>query len=256
MCKKILTCVTGVFLMMTGIQSANAQQPGAPRPLIEIYGCNFVGNNDMNDLLTVTARWNAWADRHEQTGYTAIILSPYFFSADLGYDAVWMGVYPDGATMGAGQSVWLAEGQDMQAEFDSVASCDTHQHFVGLVVHEPEGGPPPATGGLIAFQNCKLHHGRRVPEAMAASTQWSEYLAEMGFEGLSGLLVPVAGETGDADYNFKRIFGFRDVAAYGKMLDIITSGGVTRANELFENLMDCDSNRIYVSNRVRAPAAN
>lgn len=234
-------------------QSVTAQEDAPmPTPVVEIFGCNFNDGNDMEDLLAVTARWNAWADRNDSTDYTAFIAVPYLYSDQLTFDALWIGGWPNGAAMGAGEALWFTEGQDLAADFDAVADCSVHAQFAEVVIHAPEGAPP--ENGLAAFSDCSVREGRTVPEAITALTQWSEYLADRGHDMFSAILFPLAGESSEADYMFKAVDGFQSVEAYGAFVDTYTGGGFTRADELFGRLLDCNSPRLYMLDLVRQAA--
>jgi len=256
--KLLCLLVIGACAVLCGLNSANAQAPApaaAPAGIAEIYACNFNDNKHMSDLLAVAGRWSAWADRHNMTDYNALIMQPYVYSPDITYDALWVGAWPSGAAMGAGEATWFAEGKDLQAQFDAVADCGSHAHYATIPMRTP-AGPPPTTGGLVSFEDCKLHEGRTIPEAIAAGRQWLEYLAGMGSDTFSVLLIPLAGQTKDANFAFKVVTGFGSVQAYGKYLDVYTGGGFRKADELFGRLLDCDSARVYTSNRIRSAAAN
>ena len=52
-----------VLTITTAVAQQNAA-PMPPTPVIEIFGCKFNANKGINDLHSVTARWNAWADKN------------------------------------------------------------------------------------------------------------------------------------------------------------------------------------------------
>ena len=242
-------CAT-VLILDTAVGQEEAP---TPTPVIEIFGCTYNDGNDMEDLLAVTARWNAWADRNEIDDYTAILFTPYLYSGQLTYDVLWLGAWPNGTAMGAGEAVWFAEGGDLGDDFDAVVDCSAHAQFAEVVIREP-GGPPPE-GGMAAFQDCTVHDGRTVPEAIEAVTEWSSYLAENGSEPFSAILFALAGESPEADYTFKAVEGFESIEAYGQFVDVYTRGGFQRAEDLFGRLLTCDSPRLYRIDPVRLPPA-
>ncbi len=110
-----------------------------------------------------------------------------------------------------------------------------------------------AAGGLI-------HYVARDEEGGAGGRQGvkgaPERLPEHGIEADHYVLFPAFGERSDAKYDFKWVTT-RTWDAFGKSYDQYgTGGGWMKARELFEGLLDCDSSRVYVSERVRrlAPA--
>ena len=252
--KTLLGCgAIAAFAALGLANDAAAQQQPGPLGVVEIFACNFVGASDMEDLLSVAERWNDCADDRDVTDYTAFILTPYLFSDDVTFEVGWLGAYPNGAAMGAGQAQWLTEGTDLAADFEEVVDCDSHSQFAAANIRMPPGGPPEA-GGLLGFRNCTLHEGRIAQEVGPAIAQWGNYLAENGHDGFDGMLFPVAGERPDATYHFKTVHGFSSPVAYGEFMDIVTGGGLQVAQNLFGRLMDCDSPRIYAMTNVRVSA--
>ena len=249
------------LLMMTActmflyVSAVSAQDDG-PTGLAEIYGCNYIGNSDMDDLLAVTERFNSWADANNMTDYTAIIHSPFIYSDQLTLDVLWVGISQNGASAGAGDALWLSAGQEVQADFDEVVNCSSHTQYAILPINTPSAPPAEVANGpgLVTYSDCAVHDGRTVPEAMEALGQWSEYLAENGHDTFSGILFALAGQRDDVDYNFKEVRTFPDAEAYGRYVDIVTAGGFLRADELFGRLLDCDNPRVYVTNQVRQAA--
>ncbi len=252
--KRIALPIIGACAAFCLVQGASAQQAEpAPTPIVEVYGCTFTGNNDLADFQAVATRWSAWADRRNVMDYTSFILTPFLFSAQLEYDVLWLGAWPTGAAMAAGQAQWIAEGGEVADAFEAITDCAIHQQFAEVVIRQPQAPPP--ENGVASFTDCKLHEGRIAPEANTAAGQWAEYLVQNGSDLFTAFLFPLAGESDEADYDFKIVEGFADLAAYGQTTDIVTRGGFMRAAELFDRLMDCDSPRVYLLDRVRLAAA-
>ncbi len=252
--KKILALLGAAIAAILLLASPVSAQQNAPMPtpVIEIYGCNFKGNNTMANLRTVAARWNTWADRNNVKDYTAFIATPYLHSPDLTYDALWLGGWPNGAAMGAGESLYFTKGEEIAAGFDAAVECSGHAQYAEVVIRQPQGPPP--QDGVAVFRDCTVREGRTVPEAIAALTQWGEYLAGRGTDPFSALLFGLAGLAGDAKFTFKSIEGFDSIQAYGKYTDVYTGGGFLRAEELLDRLLDCNSARVYTLSRVRLAA--
>jgi hypothetical protein len=236
------------------VSSMAAAQQGAPMPtpIVEIYSCNFRANKTMNDLHAVTARFNAWADKNKMTDYTAFIVTPMLHGADRKNDALWLGAWPNGTSMGVDEALYATQGREIDAAFDSVANCESHAQYAEVVVHQPQ--TPPPEHGVAMFTDCTLRSGRTVPEALAALGQWSEYVASKGSPPFSAVLFALAGLPNDAHYTFKAVDGFDSMQAYGKYLDMYTAGGFMRAEELLDRVMDCNSARVYGLERVRLAA--
>lgn len=255
--KKIASSCIGMCAVLLSIHDASAQEQGAPTPtpIIEVFGCNFVNNSDMGDWNALATRFNAWADRNNLKDYTAFTMTPYVHSDQLTYDVLWLGAFPNGAAMGADEALYFARGADIDAAFGAIVDCSIHQHFAELNLREPQG-PPPETDGIASFSDCKVGDGRTVDEAIEALGEWNDYLTERGSDLFSAMLFPLAGESDEADYTFKLVEGFASIEAYGRDIDVYTSGGFRRADELLGRVIDCDSPRLYRLNRVRLAAAD
>src|SRR5689334_6960208 len=98
LCTRVGIAAVLALLAATGAQAQ--QNEPAPTPVVEIYPCTYRANNDIDNLHTVTARFNTWADRNKDNSYTAFLATPYAHSADLEADVLWLGGWPNGAAMG------------------------------------------------------------------------------------------------------------------------------------------------------------
>jgi hypothetical protein len=221
---------------------------------IEIYGCNYQQGNDMGDLMSVVDDWNEWADERGIANYEASVLTPYLFSPAMSYDVLWLGVYSSEEDMGEIQTDWLANGQEMNAEFGQVVDCDAHMLFAGAPTHIP-AGPEVQNDGmvdLLLFQDCSLINESSPIEALAAHGQWGDFMAENGSDVFMGAMFPVAGENPSADYNYKAVANFSSAEAWGEYLSTMIPGGLQRAGQIFGRVTQCDAPRLYTSVLVRA----
>lgn len=244
--------VTSALSVATGAQ-AQQDQP-EPTPVVEIFPCTYRGDNDVDNLRTVSTRFNTWADRNNMTNYTAFMATPYAYSAELEADVLWLGGWPNGTAMGVGETRWLSEGGEVAAAFDAVVECNSHSLYAEVIVNQPSG-PPPENGGIAMFEDCTVREGRTADEAIGALMQWAEYTKGRGSDAFSAVLFPLAGLENDADYSFKLVTGFNSMEAFGKGVDMYTGGGFMRAEQLFGRLLDCNSARVYTLERVRLAAA-
>jgi hypothetical protein len=219
---------------------------------MEIYGCTFRDGQGMAQLTHVADRWNAWMDKTGQNDYWAYILMPFFHSSDFPFDVLWAGGWPSGAAMGTGLERWLTEGVELAAEFSRVVDCSGHTNFAVMDLTRTADSPPPPASGPVAFSDCKVAEGRQFAEAMKAVQDWIAYEREQGITADHFMLFPAYGESSDAKYTFKWVTT-STWAELGKGYDQYgNGGGWQKGMELFGGLLDCDSSRLYQSNRVRA----
>jgi hypothetical protein len=207
---------------------------------------------DMGDFRAAATRFNAWADRHTVKDYTAFVATPYVFSEDLKYDALWIGGWPNGAAMGANEALYITQGQEVANAFDSAADCSSHAQYAEVVQRQPAGPPP--MNGVALFSDCKVHDGRTVPEALDGIKKYADDTASHGSDVFVAALFPLGGQTNDADFNFKVVVGYGSMQAFGEATDVYTGGGFLREEELLGRLVRCNSPRVYTLERVRQAA--
>jgi hypothetical protein len=251
--KKAIALVGALVLSLALFSNGEAQQNAMkPTPIVEINACNFRDNMDMGDVRAAATRFNAWADRHTVKDYTAFMATPFVFSADLTYDTLWIGASPNGAAMGAGETLYMTQGQEVASAFESALDCSSRALYAEVVQRRP-AGPPPANG-VALFSDCKVHDGRTVPEALDAIKKYADDAASHGSDMFVAALFPLGGQTNDADFDFKVVEGYGSMQAFGEAIDVYTGGGFLRAEELLARLVDCNSPRVYTLERVRQAA--
>jgi hypothetical protein len=250
----MLTGTVALLAAMTTTPAfAQPNAPPAPTPAVEIFGCKFNANKGMNDLHSVTARWNAWADKNKMTDYTAFIATPFLRSADRQDDVLWIGAWPNGAAMARDSALSATkEGRDIDAAYDAVGKCASHSLYAEVLIRRPKSPPP--ENGVAMFRDCTVHDGRTVEEAISALGQVGEYMAGRGSDTFSAILFALAGLPNDAHYTFKQVIGYGSMDAFGKDVDVYTAGGFMRVDELLGRIIDCNSPRVYTLERVRQAA--
>ncbi len=242
----VLFCLMAVSAPVAFAQE-DAEEPATPsiNP-IEIYACSFNEGQTMDDLMRVTADWNAWMDAEGQDDYWAVTLMPLYHSTEIDFDIAWVGGWPDGATMAAGTEFWITKGGEHQKAYERVVDCDEHVNFAVLDVQ-----PYSFQTGPVEFSNCTVKEGKSFPDALAAVNQWVAYQGENGIVQGHFLLFPAFGESSDADYSFKWVT-VSSYETFGRAYDQFgTGGGWRKSQELFGEVLDCDSSRVYHGTPVR-----
>ena len=234
-------------------QEAKKEGGGMSIRPMEIYTCSYRDGKGYADVKGAAAKFNSWMDATGQHDYWAFLLTPYYRSDQQNFDVLWAGGWRTGADMGRSLERWIREGGEAAAAFDAAVTCDTNTNFALM---DLSAAPKPPDSGPVEFSNCTIKEGRKFEDSLAAVRAWVAYEKEHGIEADHYVLFPAFGERSDAKYDFKWVTT-RTWDAFGKSYDQYgTGGGWMKARELFEGLLDCDSSRVYVSERVRrlAPA--
>ena len=96
------------------------------RAAMESWACNYVEGKGHDDLMKVAAKWDKWASKNNPAPYAAWVLTPVFATFEEVPESVWIGFSPTSADLGANADAWLAEGGDLNDEFNSVVKCGAH----------------------------------------------------------------------------------------------------------------------------------
>lgn len=229
---------------------AAAQLPPALIRPIEILTCDFAPGKGRADLDTVATELNRWMADSGAPGYDAYALFPLVHSADVDFDLAWVGVWPDGATMGESMAHYFAQGGQLAPIFDAAMSCRDNRNFSVLTVREPA-----AEGfGPVEVSTCTLRLGAVLDDALAAVKEWVDHTGTIGSSAAHWLLFPAYGESSDANYTFKWAVGYESFEDFGRDYDQLTNGSaLDRYNELFELIARCDSPALYAVRTIRAP---
>jgi hypothetical protein len=250
--KILLTLAAGGVILATGFSSLFAQDEDDGAAPVELFTCSFSDGKGPADLTKVIAKWNKWADDRGMDNYSAWTLTPFFASTNQEFDVGWMGVAPTGAELGAALDDWLANGSELQAEFDAVAPCDSHAMFAALQFKNPPDRDDPSQV-FVSFSDCTIGEGSSFDNDVApAIAAWSEWRSGQGSTAGYWVFVPIYGGGGEE-------FDFKFVASYGSLEEFGTdfdNYDPDKASELFPSgMVDCDSARVYITRNVRMAAS-
>jgi hypothetical protein len=157
--------------------------------------------------------------------------------------------------MGAGTDHWLTEGSEMGARFFEVMDCDSHTLFATMNVKQPpENDDEDDNTFVLAFSDCSIKDGKTFEDYMAAQTEWNAYADEIGMVSGAWVMWPIWGNNVDADYSFKYLGSADDYTGLGANYQLMAGGHWRKSSELFDDLVDCDSSRIYSATAVREMA--
>jgi hypothetical protein len=242
--KKLNISLVGIVIVCLG--HAIDAQAQLEFSTSEIYTCSYVNGSDYDDFSGAVRNWNRWMDEHNLTAYTGVALQPYYFSDALGADLVWLGGWTSGTAEGEHVSAWISDADAVIEGFNRVVECPAHSRWAMAELNPFDSEPGAGTTGMAEFRNCTLKENRTLNDAVAAFNEWFDFEAGLGVDTGHLMLVPIAGLASDDTYDFKWVIGFRSYAAYGAAADpMIQRGGAGRFDQIFENVMTCDSPRVY-----------
>jgi len=255
--RKILTAASSAIMFLLVGSSAALAQDEAEAPEItpvETWACSYNEGKGPEDLKAVVAEWNEWMDDEGQDDYFAAIITPTFYG-ERNFDIGWLGTWPNANSMGAGTDHWMTAGGEIAGKFFDVMTCGSHTMFATLEIKEPPRNDDDEDNTFVlAFSNCSIEEGRTFEEYMAAQTEWNAYADEIGMAGGAWVMFPIWGENVEADYGFKFLSAASDYTTLGANTQIMFDGHWRKSNELFDDLVDCDSTRIYSATVIRQMA--
>ena len=244
---KVFTAIIAIFAISIGwAQSAIAADIKASP--VDFRGCNFHDGKTMADLLKVTDKFRAYANKND-TGYSAWILTPEY-ATDVGFDVAWMGAWPDGVAFGVSMEKWRSTGQAIAAEFAQVVDCsDLHVAAMSLPINAPDATPE---DGELLLYACTLNKGKTLKEAYAAHLQFGQTMKANGSLSSSWMSTPIAG-AGDSDVDYYYAAAFYRYSGHGDTMELfVNRGGAENRAKIIDPVASCKTPNIYNALRVRA----
>jgi hypothetical protein len=251
---KLLAVVVAVLAVSVGwVQSAvgqQAQDKGAP---VEFFACNWQEGKGMADLEKVGKKFSQWADKHSP-GYSAWIMTPSMYDANLGFDVGWLGGWPDGNAFGQTQDKWRSDGRALSDEFDRVIDCSPgHQLATSAVVNAPKGPPG---NGVVMFAECTLQDGKMPADALTAHRAAGAAMKAMGSPTSSWLFYPGMG-AGDIDFHYWSVIAAKNYTDLGAATELyINGGGWQKMMGILGPVTRCASPTVFDAHVVRMGAAS
>ncbi|HZF29542.1 MAG TPA: hypothetical protein VE907_10515 [Gammaproteobacteria bacterium] len=246
-------CCATLLALAAAASPLRAQPRDETKPIapIEVLTCHFAQGKGEGDLAGLATAFNQWMEKYTAPEYAAYALLPSVRSKDIDFDLAWVGVWPDGITMGKSMAHYFDHGAELGPAFGSVMSCDTNTNFSTVTVRPPK---QPGRFGPVEVTTCTVRLDASLDDALQAVHEWVDYTGTFGSTAAHWLLFPAYGERSAATYNFKWAIGYDSYEAFGREYDQITNGnGLDRYNELFTALLRCDNPRLYKVRQIRPP---
>ena len=251
--KRLISIAVGTIVALFVSGTLLAQ--GGEKPVfvpVELYACQYNEGKGPADLDAATAAWTEYSDQNNVDSYAAWTLEKHYFGQEQDFDVLWLGAWKNANEMGTGTDNYLATGGALEAGFMSVVTCAAHVNLASVNPVPPPGGQTPETG-VLTVSNCTVKEGVRNSDLAAAMDHWGQALKDAGIEVGIYHWYPVFGG-GDDEFTFKWVESYANHTALGKAYEIMGNGGLYLKNrELFNDLLDCDSARVYnAKNRRKA----
>ena len=215
---------------------------------LEVFGCKFNKNRDLDDLLKVANEWDSWADNNFSKPYNALVLTPYAYTAsDFAFDMIWLGVTEDHHSMGVVNDEWVAKGGKLQAKFDSDCPSVTHFYATSLAIKPIAEDDAPAR--LTAW-SCQFKEGKGVADLAAADAAWKAHMTEVGIPGSLYRWFPGAGYPRASADDYLQVYVTSSQADYGKTVDMMWAGSYSFLMQTYGDIQACDNPRIWAVQEV------
>ena len=243
----LLTLLSGGIIVAAGLNTAVAQDDDSDRAVpVELYICNYNDGMGPADLDSVTAKWNAWADGQGLTDYTAWTLTPFYYGDNQEFDWIWLGVAPTAQAMGAAQDDWVTKGGEVAAQFARLSTCGSHTNMASLQFKAPGERENPSST-VVSFSDCNIKDGKSFDDVAPAVAAWAEFRSGQGSKAGHYILFPAYGGGGE-EFDFKYVSSHANFEEQGIDYD---NYDPEKDSELFGDLLDCDSSRIYIAQNRR-----
>ena len=233
---------------------AGLAQEGPQSGPVEFFACDWQDGKGPKDLDKLGKQFNKWADKND-VGYSAWVATPQF-ATDLDYDFLWIGSWPNGASMGAGTDAWLggAVSGDIGDAFGEVMDCTGgHVLMTSVAVNARDWKP---ASGNVWFSACSLADGKTGMDALEAHGKASKAMGEMGIKSASWAMFPALGMS-NMDYDYLQVVMHENYKHLGDNYDkYYLGGGVQKASAIIKGVTSCKSPNLFDARLIRAGAVN
>ena len=246
---KNLLIAISMLATLLSTSLVKADHHGEPQyAALEAIFCNYKRGKGLEDVLDVAGEWDQWADTNVDVENSAWVLTPFINnSEDFPFDYVWLGATDNHESMGIAQDTWLSKGEKLKKKWDAVESCEGHSLMTGMVAKPFQS----STGhAFVQISGCELSEGKTMQDVMAADKKWVAWADEAGMPG--GLLrwLPFAGDSRQNSTDLYSVYLTESMSDRGKAHDMMIKGGLAMLESTYNDVMSCDTPRIYHSTPV------
>ena len=236
-----------VFLSLISFSYVAYSDNHMPRTYaMEGYQCNLADGKGLDDVLRVASKWGKWADSNYSVPYAAWVMTPFYQTkSDFGFDLGWLGFSTNWQTLGQAQDEWMAKGQRLQAEFNSVSPCDNH---VAYWVWTQRAAKETTPNGYLTVRGCNNNEATTLEQINSASAKRNEYLDSLGEDSAIYVWFAGAGSPLENTYDYLEVWASATMKEWGKAPDAWLSGNPDPSG--LSDLRECDTPRVYYSQYV------
>ncbi len=245
--KLLLSAVATACMLFVGSGVTFAQDDGVPqfRP-VEMWVCSYRDGKDQGDFDDVLED----LVKVEAAGpYAAFRLFPSFRTADQDFDFLYLGVWPDGSTMGSGMANYGENGGDVEEAWDSVADCPTSVMYASMRIQDNDDGD--GSGNfMLTVSDCKVGHALSNGQAIGALSRFNDYRVANGSTVGTITWFPVYGG-GGADFDFKLAHVYSGAQHFGDSFQwFVDNQAYLVQQDMLDGIVSCDVPRVYIGETI------
>ena len=202
---------------------------------VETFACDFADGKDMDDLLQLTKKWDAWAKKNHTRAYTGYVLSPFYYD-EMQADVYWVGFSPSFEDQAVVQAEFAEMGVKMQAEFDSIIPCKSHRQRAWVRVRDETTD---TDTGVVDFARCTMRPDATLEKMNAADAQMNAFFSEVGSTTRIYRWYPMQGGS-NSGADFVQANWSGSLQEKGANADkFLQNGGAQLRNALYGDLLEC-----------------
>jgi len=217
-------------------------QDGPPnfRP-VELWACSYKERKDADDFN------RALRMMVEATGdvpYAAYQLMPNFRGPDQDFDFIYIGVWPDGTTMGRDMANY-AQHTDVIEAWDEAVDCPVSSLYASYRIQAIEDDGNGSGNFILTFSDCKVAHGNSNGQALGALRRYNDYRVANGMTIPTFAWFPAFGG-GNAEFDFKLIQAYSGPQHFGDAWSwFVDHAAYETLGDMTDGIVDCDEARVY-----------
>jgi len=237
--KLLLAATTAALILLSGLQTALAQENRPGFFPIEMWACSFLDRKDQDDM-------NAVYEQIAEEGdvpYASWQLNPYMAgNRDDQFDFIYVGTWGSGNAMGGDIAKLISGEYESGAAWDETVDCAS---FLYTGINIQDGANEEDGHYFVTISDCTADKGVSNGQAVNGIRRYNDYLVENGQTVGSSVWFPAHGN-GDADFDFKLINIYGGPQEWGDAWQWrINNQAVQARRNYMRGVVSCDESRLY-----------